>query len=81
MKRKLLRIFSVAFALLLLSGTVAMYFASAAIYRSTFDYRCTTGALDAHDIVNYPAMDRSRHTFPTLQGRSSATATISTPCS
>lgn len=68
MKRKILRIFSIVFALLLLLGTVTMYFVSASIYRSTFDYRCTTGALDAHDMANYPAMDRSRHTFPTLQG-------------
>ena len=68
MKRKLLRIFAVGFALLLLLGTVTMYFVSASIYRSTFDYRCTTSPYEAHDIADYPAMERSRHTFPTLQG-------------
>lgn len=72
MKRKLLRIVAAVLVLLLLAGTVTMYFASAAIYRSTFDYRCTTGAPDAHDISDYPAMERSRHTFPTLQGHTLA---------
>ena len=52
----------------LLAGMAAGYLATAAIYKKSFNYRCTTTAGDRYDIESFPAMTASRHTFPTRQG-------------
>ena len=67
-QRRGLRILAIVLAFFVLGGCVALYLASAAVYSSSFDYRCTTSRLDTFDIADFPAMERTRHTFPTLQG-------------
>lgn len=52
----------------LLAGMVAGYLAAAAMYKKSFNYRCTTSVSDRYDIEKFPAMTRSRHTFSTRQG-------------
>lgn len=68
MIRKILRIFVVLLAALLVLGMVAMYTLSASIYRDSFDYRCTTSPGNVDNMADFPALTRSRHTFTTLQG-------------
>lgn len=52
----------------LLAGMVVGYLAAAAMYKKSFNYRCTTSVSDRYDIEAFPAMTASRHTFPTRQG-------------
>lgn len=47
---------------------VVFYTVSVRIYRSAFDYRCTTPAGSIRKMEDFPAMARTRHTFSTLQG-------------
>ena len=68
MKRKKLPKIALIMAVAVLLSTVGMYFASAYIYRTVFDFRCTTAAEDAYSVEQFPAMVASRHTFSALQG-------------
>lgn len=52
----------------LLAGMVAGYLAAAAMYKKSFNYRCTTTASNRYDIESFPTMTASRHTFSTRQG-------------
>lgn len=68
MKRKGLMITSIVLAAVLLAGMVAAYLTAASVYKKSFNYRCITSVTDRFDIETFPAMTRSRHTFPTRQG-------------
>lgn len=68
MKRKILLITAILLVVVLLAGMVAAYLAAAAMYKKSFNYRCTTSVSDRYDIEKFPAMTRSHHTFPTRQG-------------
>lgn len=62
-KKKVIKISVISVVSVLLVCVIALYCVAVSIYKSSFDYRCTTDEESAFSITEFPDMKRERHTF------------------
>ncbi len=68
-KKRTRIVIGIVLAVLLIGGTVGLYFLAVSIYDSSFNYRCTTAEESAFDISEFPSMSRQRYTFTSNEGQ------------
>lgn len=69
MKKRILTIIAISLAVLIVGGSVGLYFLAVSIYDGSFNYRCTTEEDIFFDISEFPALTRERHTFTSNNGQ------------
>lgn len=67
-KRIIIVVIASVLALVVIGSCIGLYALSVSIYSGSFNYRCQTSEEDAFSLSEFPALERSRHTFDTMQG-------------
>ncbi len=67
-KKILIIVIASMLVLAVIGGSIGLYSLAVSIYSGSFNYRCETSEEAAFDISEFPAMERTRHTFATKQG-------------